>query len=159
MRRILRSRLIRWSGLIAGTTLLVAIVASAALDVRFMWRNTNGDACGVALHRGRLSVWRIPIMATPRTGWHVEDQERPGLDWWMTNSTARATTWRPRLVAIPLWWPLVVIGVPTMLAWGLPMRLLPARRRRERAARGLCRTCGYDVSGGAGTCPECGSTV
>ncbi len=42
-------------------------------------------------------------------------------------------------------------------AFALPLTLLPsAIRRRRRARKGLCTTCGYDIAGLA-TCPECGS--
>ena len=48
--------------------------------------------------------------------------------------------------------PLALLGgavlVPKLLEW---------RRRRARAARGLCPSCGYDRRGSAGACPECGS--
>ena len=33
----------------------------------------------------------------------------------------------------------------------------PAERRLERAAKGLCLRCGYDLTGNiSGVCPECG---
>ena len=36
----------------------------------------------------------------------------------------------------------------------------PLRRRRERRRKGLCLTCGYDLTGNvSGVCPECGTKV
>jgi hypothetical protein len=55
-------------------------------------------------------------------------------------------------VRIPLWMALVLTGCPTLA------RLLgPVRRRRKRRRKGLCLKCGYDLSGGRGQCPECGT--
>ena len=47
---------------------------------------------------------------------------------------------------VPLWWLLVVVGVPTGVLW----------RRDRRPRPGHCR-CGYDLTGNkSGQCPECG---
>jgi len=42
----------------------------------------------------------------------------------------------------------------------LPVRwLLRRKRRRERASRGQCAECGYDLRGTPGRCPECGTEI
>lgn len=58
-------------------------------------------------------------------------------------------------LSVPHWFLLLLtLPVPTyrLAAWG---------RRRRRARRGLCVSCGYDLraSGGAGRCPECGQSL
>jgi hypothetical protein len=48
--------------------------------------------------------------------------------------------------------PLAAIAViPRLASW---------RRRRRRAARGLCPKCGYDLTANvSGVCPECGEAT
>jgi hypothetical protein len=50
----------------------------------------------------------------------------------------------------------------------LPFLILPAariratrkdRQRNRRIASGLCGSCGYDLRGSAGRCPECGASI
>lgn len=157
MRRILRSSLVRWSGLVCSGVLLAALLASACLHVSLTWRDSDDQPRGIVLFQGRVLIWRDPMMATPTLGWQVERLDSPRLNWWITTFTMKTARWRADLVAIPLWWPLVVVGVPTMVAWRMPMRLMPSSRRRERSARGLCWKCGYDLAG-LSPCPECGAT-
>lgn len=52
---------------------------------------------------------------------------------------------------VPIWFLLLATSPPTLLA---PRSAL---RNRLRRFRGLCAACGYDLSGQAGTCPECGT--
>lgn len=53
-------------------------------------------------------------------------------------------------ITVPLWFPLIVFSIPTLLY--LTRRL----KRNLRLRRGLCPTCGYDLRASNGTCPECG---
>jgi hypothetical protein len=57
----------------------------------------------------------------------------------------------------PIW--LGFTGNALMLAgvWLFILMAPGAVRRRRRRARGLCGTCGYDLRGEAGVCPECGT--
>jgi len=49
--------------------------------------------------------------------------------------------------------------------WVLVFAVMPARmlhrwtRARRRRRRGLCESCGYDLRGSMGRCPECGETI
>lgn len=52
---------------------------------------------------------------------------------------------------VPLWIPLVLVGVLTLIAW---------RRERHQHPSGRCQRCGYDLTGNvSGRCPECGMIV
>lgn len=56
-----------------------------------------------------------------------------------------------RLIAVPLW----SIAAPTgLVVVGLTVG---STRARRRAADNRCATCGYDLRGSAGRCPECGT--
>lgn len=53
-------------------------------------------------------------------------------------------------VTLPLWLPLLLVGVIAFAAW----------RRSRGHAPGCCRMCGYDLTGNiSGVCPECGAPV
>jgi hypothetical protein len=49
-----------------------------------------------------------------------------------------------------IWGPAVAIGI------GASLHARQMRLRRERAATGLCPSCGYDLRASLGRCPECG---
>ena len=55
-----------------------------------------------------------------------------------------------RLITIPLWIPLLAVALPTVWLW----------RRDSRHLPGLCRYCGYNLTGNvSGVCSECGTEV
>lgn len=58
------------------------------------------------------------------------------------------------LTAIPAGFVLNTLFYAAILA--LPLSFFPIRRE-FRARRGRCRTCGYDLAGLGGGCPECGA--
>ena len=60
-----------------------------------------------------------------------------------------------RTLTVPYWFLASVSGA---LAAAGVFRYLRQRRRRVRIARGLCRTCGYDIRATLDRCPECGTT-
>jgi len=52
-------------------------------------------------------------------------------------------------MGLPLWIPLAVIGIPSLIAW-----------RRSRRRSGHCTKCSYNLTGNiSGVCPECGMPV
>ena len=54
------------------------------------------------------------------------------------------------VVAVLLAYPIIAVVAGRRLS----------RRRRMRASRGLCETCGYDLTGNeSGVCPECGDSM
>jgi hypothetical protein len=55
----------------------------------------------------------------------------------------------------PMW--LVLLALCPLWIWTL---IQPVRLRRSRRKRGLCVSCGYDLTGNvSGRCPECGERV
>jgi hypothetical protein len=148
----------RWTGALVALILFGVIVASAWAEVGVRWRDATDIPCGVTVRHGQLWIWRDQMLATPRLGWHVEWARPYGLDWRFEDWNLSTARLQARLVAIPIWWAAVLVGVPSMLAWGLPMRALPWRRRAARRAQGLCGRCGYDMAGIEGACPECGAS-
>ena len=61
--------------------------------------------------------------------------------------------WRYFVVAVPFW----ALCLPPAIAAAWGGALWRRRRRWERTGR--CRTCGYDLYGSAGACPECGTVA
>ena len=115
-------------------------------DWRGIWATASGGRIGVTFwdHRemGELDLMRDPIDLVPGR-WPSKRFEL----WFYADHNA--SYWH---VDIPLWVPVLLMLVPTAIAW-----------RRDGATRrkltGVCEKCGYDRTGIAlgGTCPECGA--
>ncbi len=64
--------------------------------------------------------------------------------------------WGFLIVTVPYWLLVVVTAILPAIAG---TQLVRGVRRRRRFARGMCRSCGYDLRGSGGICPECGTKV
>lgn len=54
------------------------------------------------------------------------------------------------MTVLPLWLPLVLSAIPTVILW----------RLNRRRGPGCCQKCGYDLRGNiSGICPECGQAA
>jgi hypothetical protein len=99
---------------------------------------------------GRMSHRPFPAVY-PR--WTPGEREWSGAGFqWTRIERLGADSWSiQRSVVVPYWLPCLLAGLAPA-AWGRA-RLVRSRRAR----RGLCLSCGYDLTGNAsGTCPECG---
>ena len=112
--------------------------------------NLNGPwGASASITGGKLNVVLDADAASrpeaTRTGVHTYYSD---YEWWFEGG------WEPRFkwIAVPLWFPLLVLVAAAERAWR-------ADRRAQRLARtGSCLKCGYDRSGLApdAACPECG---
>src|SRR5262249_42060321 len=138
-----------WPGLIATGIIAGAWVASGWGLVRaLVWRasgfnasvDVGSGAVDLVLDEGEEDAgprfYTCPDPAPPRWGlwfdrWEVSGQGVP-VRWW----------------SVPLWIPGLLAAAPAAWLWR------PRRRRR-----GVCRACGYDLTGSLnGPCPECGES-
>jgi len=178
MRKRSRFRpLAKWVGACAIVLALLLWVASCFWWGFFLWR-TDTWGCQVDCDWGTLSLdvfrrggdpewqWRV------RPGLHIVSHA-----WWrdylaqhgiVLDSAAnrnyygfalpKVLTRVPALsrsgtvfwVKLPLWFPLLILAVPTgILFW-----------RDRRYPAGHCQKCGYNLTGNvSGRCPECGETI
>ena len=59
------------------------------------------------------------------------------------------------LVQLPMWFPTVLFAAYPIFAF-----IRGPLRRWRRRRKGLCITCGYDLTGNvSGVCPECGAEI
>jgi hypothetical protein len=112
------------------------------------------------------------VWAIPDSGWHYS-ADSPMVtppQWHGLLGAAGASVWYAagfgyasgaavgthpyRFIVIPYW----AVAVATLVPFGLCARAyLKARRIQERAMRGLCLRCGYDLRATGDRCPECGT--
>jgi hypothetical protein len=151
-RRPRTARLLRWTGAAVCGLLIVAMVACLRWSVNVSYRSAHWDEGrfqSVAVESGALQYLRFfPVDIAPPAGLDMEVSPASGpwrwRPWWFTPGT---------FVVLPLWLPLVIVGVPTSFLW---YRARPSAARRHA---GLCPKCGYDRRGidAARPCPECGA--
>ena len=100
-----------------------------ASDHMVAWRVSRGS---LLLRNGGGFSWETAYYLVPPSGraWMPYLEVDDGLFW----------------ACIPIWIPLVIVGIPTIQVW----------RRARRPTPGHC-WCGYDLRGNeSGKCPECG---
>lgn len=160
-RRARARRALKWSGTLFTVLLLMIYVASVWWSI-VLWMNQRRCVVAVA---GAVFYSRVdppgsasPSARQPGLKWSIERLERSAIVWMPKYEEATFDASRPRRVHgsyedlwIPLWIPLVLIAVASVLLWWLD---------RWRPLPGHCRKCGYDLTGNvSGRCPECGQTV
>ena len=107
------------------------------------WRTTFGIRSGC----WTVHVSHVPPQPDP-TGFTL-----PRFFWPRSHAFTFSSDAIDTYVALPLWVPLILVAMPTALAWRIE------RRIARRAGDGRCTGCGYDRHGLAaeGVCPECGA--
>jgi hypothetical protein len=121
----------------------IGIGEEAPAGVRH-YRTDNPDALTVLKAQYPLDV-----------DWHLGGLEYFRRDRGYINTPpVKYWTWGFLLVTVPYWLLALLTAIlPTILG----MRLVRAVRRRSRISAGKCPRCGYDLRGGGGICPECGT--
>ena len=122
---------------------------------RELWLGTSGSSDPEQWQLG----WAVDIgvrRALSRSlGFAFEARQRPGRRFdGIRRVIVPGTTVNQVLIEVPGWFVILALG-------GFPVyRLLQRDRlRRERAAHGLCVSCGYEAGPAYITCPQCGKKV
>ncbi len=139
-------KVVKWGGLAVSVLLAIAWVGSCWYKV---WWETPRTGL-IAVQAGRFSLMQ-PLwpLGFGEGGTFVFERFDPKMKWWFGWGHWNGG----RLVAMPLWAPLLIVACATAVAWR-------ADARARRLARvGACPACGYDRRGlDVGTvCPECGA--
>ncbi len=121
-----------WGGAYIGFTKTIAV--SSGVVAFLVYTNDPGDYVGWSGYRNRdveLGWWpSYDDSTSPAAGPHLRQ--------------------RTRRLILPLWIPLLLTVVPTVILW----------RRDRRHTPGHCRKCAYDLTGNVtGVCSECGEKM
>lgn len=134
---------------IAGMLMALGILSVFFASIR-QWIGYTGKTIFLAVVHGQVSFgWvrdrNLGMLPRPH-GWRwFEIGEVPGI-----YSLPQVTTGGYPRVSIPLWVPLILILIPSLIVW----------RLSERVPSGYCSTCKYDLTGNmSGVCPECSKPV
>ena len=179
--------MLRWLFNISAAVSLVLCVASVVMWVRSMstmdrlWHATDGDdLIIISSGRGHFSLIKADGLGTAwlkGSSWNYRTFEATSESfdhavksmWWdstghveflgfrvLYNDGSSPRNWGPGstfwCVIAPIWMIVTITAVPP--AYWL---LTAPRVRRRRMRKGLCPTCGYDLRGSTGACPECGA--
>lgn len=140
-------------GLAVSAGLVVAFVVSLRWDFGYWGHpvvNHKWAPCSLVASRGAIVVFVAPCFPPGASGTSFFGRESvrgfwqgwPWLPWLEDRGSAR-------FLVVPMWVPLVLIVVPSLIAW-----------RSTRRRPGHCRKCQYDLTGNvSGVCPECGAEI
>lgn len=135
-------------------TVAVVIITMACLtwDSVLSWGSSD-ESRGIVFWGGALGLARDSSGS--------DSCVPPGIEWgWNEGTPVFAEVRWPNVVplsasssiiVIPLWLPLVILGVGTVAAWACG---------RSRVNQTCCAICAYDLTGNlSGRCPECGAVI
>ncbi|QKK09755.1 MAG: hypothetical protein HND58_17355 [Planctomycetota bacterium] len=139
-------RAVMWA---AGAVLVVSVAAWVASLWAITWAPTS-PGISVGLVRGFF--WLHNLGPFRGAGLHSVGWDWPP-DWWFEDigffETRRFSTGLGWSLYVPIWMAAAVSGALLVGAyWN--------NRRHARSSVGHCPTCGYDLTGIDGVCPECG---
>ena len=144
----LSGRIAKWACLACSVLLVATIVVSHFRYIVFQAQ----PYVSTLMWNGRLGIGtsRLPGLA-PRTSMYFlakPIKPRGTLFPWF-DSIVTKDGWN--MLIVPLWLPLACMTVLTFVLF---------IHNRARRIEGLCRKCGYDLTGNeSGVCPECGTPV
>ena len=140
----------KWAG--TGMCILVALALVGSVWCRFGFRTKVGTAV-VGVSSVGCSGGGIQGVLGPPSGTTVTTR-----DWFLERTERSVIKLLPQIVRfpmglrvwfVPLWIPLVAIGIPTRVMFFLDRRRIPPNH---------CHKCGYNLTGNvSGVCPECGT--
>jgi hypothetical protein len=161
---IITRRRAKWTGLATTLILAAAMIASYRHQPRHTWASPfSSHGWCAQVHPGVLDV----VQVTDRDSWGVYDailafRKGEPLRLLRAGTSIHHTSWLPNyftwnsstfsihIVSVPLWIPLVLCALPTMLLF----------YRDRKPKPGCCATCRYDLAGLKGDkCPECGTKI
>jgi len=146
---------IKWGGLVICVSLTALLALSTSWDFRRVWWIQYQER-SVGLTQGCITYDETVMPVTPdifvlTPFWEAVRIDPPSISWrprWTEEYGAVS-------MRLPLWFPLILVTIPTALAWRLDT--LATRR----AKLGACPTCSYSRTGLAPSapCPECGDAA
>ena len=149
-RRSRKLRVCKWIGTVGCVLIVAACLLSGWWTLRYRFTAGNGSHAVWILSGCILLELNGPVYA-PESGLYLKRE--PSSQWHLFNFAHLPSVdellpsyyW----VALPFWFPFVVLLIPTLLLW---------RRDRRKPRPGSCRRCDYDLTGNTtGRCPECGT--
>lgn len=133
----------------AGFVVSAALLVASCLTIGVSREAPGGH---ITIGRGSLLYSHSTTLAD-----YIKDRRNATNTWWVRNPTAEwqllpayysGTFFR---MYIPLWFPTALLLMPAGALWAIDVR--------ARRAPGLCRGCGYALTGlnPGSPCPECGA--
>ena len=148
----------RWVLARIGLVLSLLLVAAWLVSLRWCVGYMTGSRWLFDLSAGTIAIQKAPPREDETPGWLCYRQTRIPWTWtgiWLPeywryslllllDRAGTIVLWGVRL---PIWIPLIVTAIPTVILW----------RRGSRPPAGHCQRCGYNLTGNvSGRCSECG---